>query len=194
MLRRRKTVRNTANMVRGQQAPAGVRLSNATSRRRDVRHGDCVAQSRRTYQQRSSVDDIVDGCRFECPTSCGVFEHRRRTSSPAAARGRARRRALPLLRDRLAPAARLLLSTRDADEDGNPALPSFFVDDVRAVLPTACRRPTSPLSEASVAAGSRRRRHPNAPRRGARRPAPAEATDRLAQRRGDRTAAPARRC
>ncbi|MDW5594199.1 PD-(D/E)XK nuclease family protein [Conexibacter stalactiti] len=33
------------------------------------------------------------------------------------------------------PRRRLLLSTRDADEDGNPALPSFFVDDVRAVLP-----------------------------------------------------------
>ncbi len=29
---------------------------------------------------------------------------------------------------------RLVLSCRDADEDGNPAIPSFFVDDVRALL------------------------------------------------------------
>jgi len=29
---------------------------------------------------------------------------------------------------------RLVLSCRDADEEGNPALPSFFVEDVRAVL------------------------------------------------------------
>ncbi|HEX4805528.1 MAG TPA: PD-(D/E)XK nuclease family protein, partial [Conexibacter sp.] len=29
---------------------------------------------------------------------------------------------------------RLILSCRDADEEGNPALPSFFVDDVRALL------------------------------------------------------------
>jgi ATP-dependent helicase/DNAse subunit B len=29
---------------------------------------------------------------------------------------------------------RLVLSCRDADEEGNPALPSFFVDDVRALL------------------------------------------------------------
>ncbi len=33
------------------------------------------------------------------------------------------------------PTRRLLLSCRDADEDGNPALPSFFLDDVRALLP-----------------------------------------------------------
>jgi ATP-dependent helicase/DNAse subunit B len=32
------------------------------------------------------------------------------------------------------PARRLILSCRDADEDGNPALPSFFVEDVRALL------------------------------------------------------------
>jgi ATP-dependent helicase/DNAse subunit B len=32
------------------------------------------------------------------------------------------------------PARRLVLSCRDADEDGNPALPSFFIDDVRALL------------------------------------------------------------
>ncbi len=32
------------------------------------------------------------------------------------------------------PARRLLLSCRDADEDGNPALRSFFVEDVRALL------------------------------------------------------------
>jgi ATP-dependent helicase/DNAse subunit B len=32
------------------------------------------------------------------------------------------------------PQRRLVLSCRDADEDGNPALPSFFVDDVRALL------------------------------------------------------------
>lgn len=32
------------------------------------------------------------------------------------------------------PARRLVLSCRDADEDGNPALRSFFVDDVRALL------------------------------------------------------------
>lgn len=32
------------------------------------------------------------------------------------------------------PRRRLILSCRDADEDGNPALPSFFVDDVRALL------------------------------------------------------------
>lgn len=33
------------------------------------------------------------------------------------------------------PRRRLVLSCRDADEDGNPALPSFFVDDVRAIVP-----------------------------------------------------------
>lgn len=32
------------------------------------------------------------------------------------------------------PRRRLILSCRDADEDGNPALPSFFVQDVRALL------------------------------------------------------------
>lgn len=32
------------------------------------------------------------------------------------------------------PARRLVLSCRDADEDGNPAVPSFFVEDVRALL------------------------------------------------------------
>jgi ATP-dependent helicase/DNAse subunit B len=32
------------------------------------------------------------------------------------------------------PTRRLILSCRDADEDGNPALPSFFLDDVRALL------------------------------------------------------------
>jgi ATP-dependent helicase/DNAse subunit B len=32
------------------------------------------------------------------------------------------------------PVRRLVLSCRDADEDGNPALPSFFIDDVRALL------------------------------------------------------------
>lgn len=32
------------------------------------------------------------------------------------------------------PQRRLILSCRDADEDGNPALPSFFVEDVRALL------------------------------------------------------------
>jgi ATP-dependent helicase/DNAse subunit B len=32
------------------------------------------------------------------------------------------------------PARRLVLGCRDADEDGNPALPSFFVEDVRALL------------------------------------------------------------
>lgn len=32
------------------------------------------------------------------------------------------------------PRRRLILSCRDADEDGNPALPSFFIEDVRALL------------------------------------------------------------
>ncbi|MDO8188862.1 PD-(D/E)XK nuclease family protein [Conexibacter sp. CPCC 205706] len=56
------------------------------------------------------------------------------------------------------PRRRLLLSTRDADEDGNPALPSFFVDDVRAVLPglPETHRPLSevtwPLAQAPTAA------------------------------------------
>ncbi len=56
------------------------------------------------------------------------------------------------------PRRRLLLSTRDADEDGNPALPSFFVDDVRAVLPglPESHRPLSevtwPLAQAPTAA------------------------------------------
>jgi len=43
---------------------------------------------------------------------------------------------------------RVILSCRDADEEGNPALPSFFVDDVRALfdeLPTR-RRPLSEVT------------------------------------------------
>jgi len=43
---------------------------------------------------------------------------------------------------------RLILSCRDADEEGNPALPSFFVDDVRALfeeLPTR-HRPLSAVT------------------------------------------------
>jgi ATP-dependent helicase/DNAse subunit B len=52
---------------------------------------------------------------------------------------------------------RLVLSCRDADEEGNPALPSFFVDDVRALLDELPerRRPLSavtwPLDEAPTA-------------------------------------------
>ena len=52
---------------------------------------------------------------------------------------------------------RLILSCRDADEEGNPALPSFFVDDVRALfdaLPTRHRSlsaVTWPLAEAPTA-------------------------------------------
>lgn len=41
---------------------------------------------------------------------------------------------------------RLVLSCRDADEEGNPALPSFFVDDVRALLDELPAR-HRPLSE-----------------------------------------------
>jgi ATP-dependent helicase/DNAse subunit B len=41
---------------------------------------------------------------------------------------------------------RVILSCRDADEEGNPALPSFFVDDVRALLDELPVR-RRPLSE-----------------------------------------------
>ncbi|MBS1871351.1 MAG: PD-(D/E)XK nuclease family protein [Actinobacteria bacterium] len=41
---------------------------------------------------------------------------------------------------------RLVLSCRDADEEGNPALPSFFLDDVRALLDELPAR-HRPLSE-----------------------------------------------
>jgi ATP-dependent helicase/DNAse subunit B len=41
---------------------------------------------------------------------------------------------------------RVILSCRDADEEGNPALPSFFVDDVRALLQELPVR-RRPLSE-----------------------------------------------
>jgi len=46
------------------------------------------------------------------------------------------------------PERRLVLSCRDADEDGNPALPSFFVDDVRALLHALpeTRRPLSAVT------------------------------------------------
>lgn len=68
------------------------------------------------------------------------------------------------------PRRRLLLSTRDADEDGNPALPSFFVDDVRAVVPALgeLHRPLSsvtwPLAEAPTEAERERARALAAPR------------------------------
>ncbi|MDO8209230.1 PD-(D/E)XK nuclease family protein [Conexibacter sp. CPCC 206217] len=68
------------------------------------------------------------------------------------------------------PRRRLLLSTRDADEDGNPALPSFFVDDVRAVLPglSESHRPLSavtwPLADAPTPAERRRSEALAAPR------------------------------
>ena len=44
------------------------------------------------------------------------------------------------------PARRLILSCRDADEDGNPAVPSFFVDDVRQLL-TELPETHRPLSD-----------------------------------------------
>ncbi|HYV16862.1 MAG TPA: PD-(D/E)XK nuclease family protein [Conexibacter sp.] len=44
------------------------------------------------------------------------------------------------------PARRLILSCRDADEDGNPVVPSFFVDDVRALL-TELPETHRPLSD-----------------------------------------------
>jgi ATP-dependent helicase/DNAse subunit B len=60
------------------------------------------------------------------------------------------------------PSRRLVLSCRDADEDGNPALPSFFIDDVRALvreLPST-HRPLSavtwPLDAAPTAAEAAR--------------------------------------
>lgn len=65
---------------------------------------------------------------------------------------------------------RVILSCRDADEEGNPALPSFFVDDVRALfdaLPVR-RRPLSdvtwPLDEAPTAAERARAEALAAPR------------------------------
>ena len=60
------------------------------------------------------------------------------------------------------PARRLILSCRDADEEGNPALPSFFVQDVRALLDELPerRRPLSsvtwPLAEAPTPAEAAR--------------------------------------
>lgn len=44
------------------------------------------------------------------------------------------------------PERRLVLSCRDADEDGNPAVPSFFVEDVRALL-TELPETHRPLSD-----------------------------------------------
>ena len=65
---------------------------------------------------------------------------------------------------------RVILSCRDADEEGNPALPSFFVDDVRALfdeLP-ARHRPLSdvtwPLEQAPTAAEHARAEALAAPR------------------------------
>ncbi|MBB4662547.1 PD-(D/E)XK nuclease family protein [Conexibacter arvalis] len=60
------------------------------------------------------------------------------------------------------PRRRLILSCRDADEDGNPALPSFFVEDVRALLRELpeTHRPLSavtwPLEQAPTAAERQR--------------------------------------
>jgi ATP-dependent helicase/DNAse subunit B len=76
------------------------------------------------------------------------------------------------------PQRRLILSCRDADEDGNPAQPSFFVQDVRALLHELpeTHRPLSavtwPLQQAptdaerqraEALAGPRRQPHPIAP-------------------------------
>jgi RecB family exonuclease len=69
------------------------------------------------------------------------------------------------------PARRLILSCRDADEDGNPALPSFFLDDVRALLTELPeeRRPLSavtwPADRAPTAAEHARAQALAAPRR-----------------------------
>lgn len=68
------------------------------------------------------------------------------------------------------PRRRLILSCRDADEDGNPALPSFFVDDVRALLRELpeTHRPLSavtwPLHDAPTAAERARAEALAAPR------------------------------
>jgi ATP-dependent helicase/DNAse subunit B len=67
-------------------------------------------------------------------------------------------------------ARRLVLSCRDADEEGNPALPSFFVEDVRALLDElpVRRRPLSavtwPLAEAPTPAERARAEALAAPR------------------------------
>ncbi|HEX5147103.1 MAG TPA: PD-(D/E)XK nuclease family protein [Conexibacter sp.] len=67
---------------------------------------------------------------------------------------------------------RLVLSCRDADEEGNPALPSFFVEDVRALLEElpVRRRPLSavtwPLHEAPTPVERARAEALAAPRAG----------------------------
>ena len=64
----------------------------------------------------------------------------------------------------------MILSCRDADEEGNPALPSFFVDDVRALLEQlpVRRRPLSdvtwPLEQAPTPAERARAEALAAPR------------------------------
>ncbi|HEY4279853.1 MAG TPA: PD-(D/E)XK nuclease family protein [Conexibacter sp.] len=69
------------------------------------------------------------------------------------------------------PRRRLILSCRDADEDGNPALPSFFVEDVRALLDELpeTHRPLSdvtwPLQQAPTEAERQRAEALDGPRR-----------------------------
>ena len=68
-----------------------------------------------------------------------------RRAAAAPARGRARPRAVPVLRLRLARHRARVLSYRSSDEEGNLALPSPFLDDVAELLPS----PTGPTAGAS---------------------------------------------
>ncbi|HEX7291636.1 MAG TPA: PD-(D/E)XK nuclease family protein, partial [Conexibacter sp.] len=105
--------------------------------------------------------------RFDTVVLCGLQEGEfPRPTAPEPFLSDAERRALnaaaglrlPAREDRLADERylfyaavsranrRVILSCRDADEEGNPALPSFFVDDVRALLDELPVR-RRPLSE-----------------------------------------------
>ena len=89
------------------------------------------------------------------------------------------------------PLRRLVLSCRDADEEGNPAIRSFFVADVQALL-TELPEVHRPLSDAHLAARRRAHRDRAGSRRGARGAARDAGAARLARPRGVRGAAPAR--